>query len=63
MVTVDSQQNFQNLFDEYLINSYIMVCSICGIQGHNKRRCGQPIKEHSPSVVSNVGKMLVAVDG
>jgi hypothetical protein len=39
-----------------------MVCSICGIQGHNKRRCEQPIKEHYPSVVSNVEKMFVAVD-
>ena len=35
-----------------------MVCSTCGIQGHNKRTCKQPMKEHKESVCAHVSKML-----
>ena len=35
-----------------------MVCSTCGLIGHNKRTCKQPMKEHKPSVVSHITEMM-----
>ena len=35
-----------------------MVCSTCGIQGHNKRTCKQLIKEDKHSVCANATRLL-----